>query len=64
MNTCPCSKQYVGRAICAFSVRVGEHIARIKDGNIKHNVLRHYKEHHVHDPTGSQFLIIYKYTPP
>lgn len=55
------SKQYVGRTIRAFSVRVGEHIARIKSGDIKHNVPRHYREHHSRDPRGSQFFIIDKY---
>lgn len=62
--TCPCGKQYVGRTIRAFSVRVSEHISKIKSGDVKHNVPRHYREHHRRDPTCSQFLVIDKYTPP
>lgn len=36
--TCPCGKQYVGRTICTFSVRVGEDIALIKSRDTKHTV--------------------------
>lgn len=39
--TCPCGKQYVGRTVRSCAIRVGEHIAKIKNGNIKRTVPRH-----------------------
>lgn len=62
--TCQCGKQYVGRTIWAFSVRVNEHITLIKKGGTKHNVPRHYRQFHNRDPTGTEFLIIDRYIPP
>ena len=62
--TCPCGKQYVGRTIRAFSVRVGEHVTKIIGGSTKHTVPRHYRECHARNPKGSQFLIIDKYVAP
>lgn len=69
-QTC-CTYDYMPlwQAICrpktirAFAVRVCEHIAMIKSGDIKHNVPRHYREHHNRDPKGSEFQIIDKYIP-
>lgn len=61
MIMCPCGKQYVGHTIRTFTIRVGEHIAKIKNGDTKHTVPRHYREHHNCDP---KFLVIDKYIPP
>lgn len=61
--TCLCGKHYVGRTNRTFSVRVGEHIAKIIGGDTKHSVPKHYRQYHNRDPTGSQFLIINRYVP-
>lgn len=61
--TCPCKKQYVGRTIRTFSIRVNEHIAKIKKGCIKHSVPHHYLEFHDKDLTGTSFQIIDKFVP-
>lgn len=62
--TCPCGKQYVGRTIRSFTVRVSEHINLIKAGSTKHTVPRHYRECHDRNPEGTQFLIIDRYVAP
>lgn len=62
--TCHCGKQYVGRTIRSFSVRVAEHIALIKSGDTKHTVPRHYKLHHNRVIKGTQFVVIDRYVPP
>lgn len=64
MLTCPCKKQYIGRTIRPFSVRVNEHITNIKKGVTDHSVPKHYLKYHNKDPTGTEFLIIDKYIPP
>lgn len=61
--TCHC-KQYVGRTIRSFSIRVAEHIALIKSGDTKHTVPRHYKFHHNRMFKGTQFVVIDRYVPP
>lgn len=62
--TCHCGKQYVGRTIRSFAVRVAEHIALIKNGDTKHTVPRHYKLNHNRVIDGTQFVVIDKYVPP
>lgn len=59
--TCPCGKQYVGRTIRTFSIRVAEHISLIKSGDTKHPVPRHYRLHHNRNLKGTSFLIIDRY---
>lgn len=44
--TCPCNKQYVGRTIRTFSIRVNEHITSIKLGRTNHTVPRHFLQFH------------------
>ena len=61
--TCPCKLQYVGRTIRNFSIRVNEHIAKIRKGCPKHTVSRHYLEHHNSDPRGSLFQVIDRFVP-
>lgn len=43
---------------------MGEHIAKIRNGDIRHTVPRHYREHHNFDPKGTEFRVIDKYIPP
>lgn len=62
--TCHSGKQYVGRTICFFAIRVAEHIALIRSGGTKHTVPRHYKLNHNRVIEGSQFVVIDKYIPP
>lgn len=52
------------RRVSTFSIRVTEHINLIKSGSIKHTVPQHYRQHHDHNPTGTQFLIIDRYIAP
>lgn len=61
--TCPCHKQYVGRTIRTFSIRVNEHITGIKEGKSKHTVPRHYLQHHNRDPSGTLFQVIDRFVP-
>lgn len=61
--TCPCKKQYVGRTIRTFSVRVNEHIASIKKGRNNHSVPRCYLKHHNKNQLGTKFQIIGKCIP-
>ena len=61
--TCPCKKQYVGRTIRTFAIRVNEHITRIRLGKTNHSVPKHYLEHHHKKPEGTSFQIIGKFTP-
>ena len=61
--TCPCKSQYIGRTIRNFSIRVNEHIAKIRKGCPKHTVSRHYLEHHNSDPKGSLFQVIDRFVP-
>lgn len=51
--TCPCRKQYVGRTIRTFSVRVNEHITNIKKGRTNHSVPKHYLLCHNQNPVGT-----------
>lgn len=62
--TCPCGKQYIGRTTRTFSIRVGEHIAKIKSWDTKRAVPRHYREHHDRNSEGTSFLVIDSYIPP
>lgn len=62
--TCHCGKQYVGRTIRSFAIRVAEHIALIKGGDTKHTVPRHYKLQHNRVIDGTQFVVIDRYVPP
>lgn len=54
--TCPCNKQYIGRTIRTFSIRVNEHLTNIKS-KTNHTVPRHYLEHHDRDPTGDKICL-------
>lgn len=56
--TCPCSKQYVGRTIRTFAIRVNEHIKAIKKGRTNHSVPNHYLLYHNWNPIGTKFQII------
>lgn len=51
--TCSCKKQYVGRTVRPFSVRVNEHIANIKKSKAYHSVPKHCLQYHNKDPTGT-----------
>lgn len=62
--TCPCKKQYIGRTIRTFTVRVNEHISNIIAGKTNHSMPKHYLRHHNKDPKGTVFQVIDKYTVP
>lgn len=59
---CPCSLQYVGRTTRQLKVRIGEHLANIKNGYPNHSVSRHFKMYHNSDPSLCTFYGIDKVT--
>ena len=60
---CPCGLQYIGRTKRALSVRLNEHIAKIRAGFDKHSVSRHFDLKHNRDPSNTLFVGIDKYRP-
>lgn len=62
--TCPCNKQYVGRTIRSFAIRVNEHITSIIKGKTNHSVPKHYLIKHNKDPKGTRFQIIDRFEAP
>lgn len=63
MITCPCGKQYIGRTIRTFAIRVSEHITNIIKGKTNHSVPKHYLRAHDRDPSGTTFSVIDKFVP-
>lgn len=61
--TCSCKKQYIGRTIRNFAIRVKEHITAIKKGCTNHSMPKHYALYHNQNPTGTTFQIIGKFVP-
>ena len=61
---CPCSMVYVGQTKRCLKLRIAEHKAAIRNGNMDYAIARHYKERGHGSASTLRFMGIEKVTPP
>ena len=64
MLKCPCGKVYVGQTKRNLKVRIAEHKAAIRNGNMEYAIARHYKERNHGSTASLKFMGIEKVTMP
>ena len=64
MLKCPCGKVYVGQTKRNLKVRIAEHKAAIRNGNMEYAIARHYKERGHGSTASLKFMGIEKVTLP
>ncbi len=60
---CPCGKIYVGQTKRNFKLRIAEHKAAIRNGNMDYAIARHYKERAHGSAASLKFVGLEKISP-